>query len=240
MNDLLKLAIDAHGGLERWRAVRRLDVGVSLTGALFRFKGQPQGLTDVVMSIDPHRPDVVVTPYGGAGRRGRFTPDRVWIEDTAGRVLDERNHPLTSFAGHTLETPWDQLHLLYFVSYAMWNYLTTPFLFTLPGFETQELSPHTENGDVWRRLQVKFPRDIPTHNGFQPGGEQTFYFNGNGLLQRLDYTAVGPASHYTFDHATFGGLSFPTLRRVVRRLPTGPRVNDFTAVLLRISNIDVK
>jgi hypothetical protein len=51
-------------------------------------------------------------------------------------------------------------------------------------------------------LQVKFLPDIATHNN-----EQTFFFDDQGLLQRLDYLAVGPASHYCFDHTTSGGSS---------------------------------
>ena len=132
------------------------------------------------------------------------------------------------------ETPWDQLHRLYFTSYAMWNYLTTPFLLTQPGFECREIEPHQENGETWRCLQVNFPPDIPTHNK-----EQTFFFNDQGLLQRLDYVAVGPVSHYCFDHTTFGGLVFPTLRRVVRRTPSGPVVSAPTAVLIQIADVAV-
>src|SRR5689334_8921262 len=30
--------------------------------------------------------------------------------------------------------PWDRLHLTYFLGYALWNYLTAPFLFALPDF----------------------------------------------------------------------------------------------------------
>ena len=105
----------------------------------------------------------------------------------------------------------------------MWNYLTTPFLFTRPGFEISEIEPHQEKGETWRRLLVKFPPDIPTHNNFQVGGEQTFFFDEKGLLRRFDYFAVAPASHYCFDHTTFGRLVFPTLRRVVVRPPSGPR-----------------
>jgi len=33
---------------------------------------------------------------------------------------------------------WDDLHLAYFSGYAMWNYLTTPFLFAMEGFEVEE------------------------------------------------------------------------------------------------------
>jgi hypothetical protein len=111
--------------------------------------------------------------------------------------------------------------------------------FYLPGFEVKEIEPHQENGESWRCLWVKFPTNIPTHNGFQAGGEQTFFFNEKGLLQRLDYVAVGPAAHYCFDHATFGGLVFPTLRRVVSRPTSGPRVNGPTSVLLQITDVVV-
>jgi hypothetical protein len=43
-----------------------------------------------------------------------------------------------SFAGHTLETQWTTLQLAYFVGTAMWTYLTQPFTFALPGFESTE------------------------------------------------------------------------------------------------------
>src|SRR5258708_1291932 len=119
----------------------------------------------------------------------------------------------------------------------MWNYLTTPFLFTRLGFELEEIEPHQENGETWRSLHVKFPPDVPTHNNFQVGGEQTFFFNEQGLLQRLDYLAVGPAANYCFDHTNFKGIGFPTLRRGVRRTPTGPLVNGPTAVLIEIADV---
>src|SRR5882762_5925801 len=35
VSDLLDLALKAHGGLDRWREVKSLDVRVSLTGALY-------------------------------------------------------------------------------------------------------------------------------------------------------------------------------------------------------------
>ena len=53
--------------------------------------------------------------------------------------------------------------------------LTTTFFFTQPGFELEEIEPHQENDETWRRLHVRFPPGIPTHNNFQTGGEQTFW-----------------------------------------------------------------
>lgn len=236
-SDLLDLALHAHGGLERWRAVQHLDVELSISGGLFRIKGFPEGLPGIAARIEAHRPAVTIAPYTHPDGTGHFTPERVWVEDGDGRVLDERSVPRASFAGHVLTTPWDALHRLYFTSYALWNYFTTPFLLARPGVEARELEPHVENGETWRRLQVRFPPDIPTHCT-----EQTFFFNQEGLLQRLDYVTDvlgGVASHYCFDHRAFAGLVFPTLRRVVRRTPSGPELSGSTAVLLQIADVAV-
>jgi hypothetical protein len=34
MSDLLELAMNAHGGLDRWREIKSLDLTMSLTGNL--------------------------------------------------------------------------------------------------------------------------------------------------------------------------------------------------------------
>ena len=44
MTELLDLALQAHGGLERWLDVQSLGVRVSLTGSLYRLKGYPEGV----------------------------------------------------------------------------------------------------------------------------------------------------------------------------------------------------
>jgi len=55
MRALLDLALQAHGGLERWRDVQSLDVRVSLTGGLYRVKGYPEGVPNVNMLITRSR-----------------------------------------------------------------------------------------------------------------------------------------------------------------------------------------
>src|SRR5215472_15196923 len=52
-----------------------------------------------------------------------------------------------------------------------------------------------------------------------------------------DVAGGGIASHYCFDHASFSGLVFPTLRRVVSRTSTGPLISGRTRVLLLISDV---
>jgi hypothetical protein len=113
-----------------------------------------------------------------------YTPERTWIERRDGSIIAEREKPRGAFADHIRSTKWDDLHLTYFLGYAMWTYLTVPFCFTMPGFETRELEPHNENGQVWRVLEVTFPDDVPSHCKVQK-----FYFDDKFMLRRMDYTA---------------------------------------------------
>jgi hypothetical protein len=235
MNTLLQTVLDAHGGLPRWQQATSISATVTISGGLWTIKGHPEGLRDVRMVVGTSQPRNEIAPFGPG--RGDFRPDRVWISGPDGRILQDRSDPLASFAGHVRTTPWDKLHELYFTGYAFWNYFNTPFLFTLPGVETEEIGSHLENGETWRRLAVRFPDGFPTHSR-----DQTFYFNQAGLLQRIDYVtdvAGGVASHYCFDPVTVSGLVFPTLRRVVQRTPAGPKISGSTAVLVLVSDLRV-
>jgi hypothetical protein len=69
-------------------------VRVSLTGGLYRLKGYPEGVPNVTVRIDARRPAVTITPYARPDGRSSFTPDRIWIEDGAGRIVDARDQPL--------------------------------------------------------------------------------------------------------------------------------------------------
>jgi len=85
---------------------------------------------------------------------------------------------------------------------------------------------------------VKFPLSVPTHSQ-----EQVFYFNQEGLLQRLDYAPSmtgGGVAHYCFDHRSFDGLMIPTLRRVVSRPPSGPQINGPSVFLVVIADALVR
>src|SRR6202140_1631817 len=237
MNDLLNLAIKAHGGLERWNQVRSLQAKVTLNGNLWRVKGRPNGLPGVLMRADARQPALTITPFPSPGSVGHFKADRVWIEGENNKLVRELNKPPDPFAGAVLTTTWNELQELYFASYAFWNYFTAPFLLAQPGVEVEEIETHDEDGETWRQLSVIFPPEIPTHSA-----RQTFYFNDKGLLQRLDYAtdvAGGVAAPYCFDHVTFDGIVVPTFRRVVKRKPEGPIIHGPTAVLIVISDVSL-
>lgn len=219
MTDLLEKVLDAHGGLDNWRRVNTVDFRLMFRGAVLALKQQPHGLRDVLVKIDTRRQRTLITPFPAPGSRGVFADGRVTIETDAGVKTSGLDEPRRSFEGHQRETPWTELQLLYFVGYALNNYMTMPFLLAGDGVRCEEIAPHDEHGESWRVLNVTFPPGIHVHCP-----EQKFYFNDAGYLVRNDYAPEvtrGTAAHYTFDHGNFDGFLFPTHRRVVRRDANG-------------------
>jgi hypothetical protein len=238
MNELLDLAIAAHGGMDRWRQLRTLRVRFSAGGLLFAAKGQRRALDDVEALVDVTRPRTTLVPYPSPGRRGVFEPERVWIEADRGELLEERQQPRAAFGRVRQRLWWDRLDVLYFAGYALWNYLCLPFLLARPGFVLAEIEPWTEGGERWRRLRVTFPADVPTHSP-----RQVFHFDARGLLRREDYTADivtsrARVAHYCFDHQAFSGLVVPTRRRVVPRRADGRALAGPTLAWLEVHAVE--
>jgi hypothetical protein len=213
VNDLTDFVIEAHGGLDRYRRFTSATARFRTGGALWAVKGRPGILAEAEVRVDLREQRASHSPFPAPGLRTSFTAQRVAIESDTGEVQAERLDPRAAFAGHTLHTPWDDLHVAYFAGYAMWTYLTAPFSFASPGFRTEQLSPVQEEGQTWQRLKVTFPDHVATHCR-----EQTFHFDESGLLRRHDYTAevinAGPAAHYCSGHREFNGIMVPTRRRV--------------------------
>ena len=157
MTELLKRAVHCHGGLARWEQLNTLAASMSITGAIWAPKGQPDALVDIRVEAQLHTEHVVIHQLP---RRKKFifTPQRITQETESGEPLGARDNPRESFKGQTQLSPWDDLHLGYFCGYALWTYLTVPFLYTRPGFGTEEIAPWDEDGERWRVLQVTFPR----------------------------------------------------------------------------------
>ena len=233
---LLERAIDAHGGMERWRAVQQLAVDHRSGGIAFASKFQGRTLAPHLARISTKDQRTELTPFP-PGDRGVFERGGVQIEAGSGRVLGRRDDPRAALRGLRPLLWWDKLDLLYFTGSAMWSYLTAPFIFAGPGFEVQEIEPWKEGAATWRRLAVTFPSGFHTHSR-----RQTFYFDADGLLRRLDYTAeefgqIARAAQYCSEHKDFGGLIFPTRRRVFLRRPNG-RPRPFP-LLIWIDILDV-
>lgn len=241
MNDLLASVLDAYGGVDRWAHVQTITARLSIGGPFWGRKGWPEIFGDqTTLELDARRQHIVVTPFNGADRRSTVdvNPERIVVHTNDGVAVERRDDPRASFAGYEVTTPWDALQVGYFISYACWNYLTAPFLFTYPGVETRELEPWQEDGETWRRLHVTFPRSIATHST-----EQVFYFGADFMQRRMDYSVEVNGdvlvAQYQYEPKTFQGLVFPTQRRVHRRNADGTADQSQTSITLDITDIEL-
>jgi hypothetical protein len=236
MADLLETVIEAHGGLDRWNKLDAVSVHGVNGGALWALKGQAGVVDDVFVRASLHEERESHHPFGAPDRRSAFTPQRVAIETTAGEVVEAMDQPRASFAGHTVETPWTALQLAYFAGTAMWTYLTQPFTFALPGFETTELDPWQEAGEEWRRLRVTWPGYLATHST-----DQTLYVGRDGLFRRHDYDVEiagnNPAAHYISDYTQVAGIMLPTKHRILPRAADGQSVSEPLLVSIDVSEV---
>jgi hypothetical protein len=212
MSELLDIAVKAHGGLQRWNKVKSIRVAASITGAIWFVKGKGDFLANVVLTADT-KTERLCVDFVGQDKRAIFEPTRIVIEKKDGTRIDARDDPEKSFVGQQRETPWDDIHVTYFVGEALWTYLNTPFLYTQEGFATEEIAPIQVEDETWRRLKVTFPDYIKSHTR-----EQISCLGPDGLLRRHDYTVdiLGGATglNYASDYRDVDGIIVPTKRRI--------------------------
>jgi hypothetical protein len=212
MSELLDLAVEAHGGLDRWNKVKAIKVAASITDAIWYIKGEGNTLNNVVLTAET-RNERLTVDFPGQDKRAKFEPNRIVIERADGTLIEARDDPEKSFEGQQRFTPWDDIDVAYFVGEALWTYLNTPFLYTHEGFGTEEIPSIQVEGETWRRLKVTFPDGVKSHTR-----EQISCFGPDGLLRRHDYTVdiLGGATglNYASDYRNVDGIIVPTKRRV--------------------------
>lgn len=243
MSALLDEVLDAHGGLERWRTTSAIHARVRSGGLLLRTRVPGNRFADYRITVFVQEARTVLDPFPSDGQRGVFERGVARIESHEGQVISSRVNARSAFFGRSglrRNVRWDPLDSVYFAGYAMWNYLTTPYLLTRAGVEVSEGEAWRQGGETWRRLNAHFPPGIDTHSP-----RQTFYFDDGGHLRRHDYVAevIGRwarAAQHCADHVHAGGLVFPTQRRV---LPIGPGNHSLpfpTLVSLQLTGVRVE
>jgi hypothetical protein len=212
MDKLLKLAVEAHGGSRAWNGLRTLSANISIGGALWDLKKLTGLFQNTRVDVKLHHQEVV-THLPDLNEKIIFAPHRVSLESEDGNALETRDDPRLAFAGQSQDTPWDKLHAGYFSSYALWGYLTSPFSYSCPGFEAEEVEPWEENGERWRVLKVTFPEGYAAHTRTQYS-----YFGEDGLLRRhlyaVDVLGGAKGANYAFEYRVVDGVMLPTRRRV--------------------------
>jgi hypothetical protein len=236
---LLSQVLNAHGGLKKWHRVRSLQAETSFGGPFWALLGWPPTGLDLHASLNAHRQHITLGHFAESDQLTVFDvdPERLSIQTTAGTFMERRYHPRSSFPAFDLgTTEWDSVQVAYFLSAALWNYLTQPFSFTYPGVDVREIEPWDEGSEMWRRLAVRFPRTNANHNA-----DQLFYYDADFMLRRMDYapevTGYTPVAHYTDDPQMFDGFVFPTRRRVHQRDADGNADQSVATITLDIADI---
>jgi hypothetical protein len=237
---LLDEVLATYGGADRWQQVETIKIHQIVGGALWLLKGVDGIINDSTVEIRLKEERAWHRPLPKPGMRSSFSPDRVAIEtdEDNPQTIEHLMSPRDSFAGHTLDTPWSMLQLAYFAGYAMWTYLSEPYSLTLPGVHTEEVGEWNEDGQIWRRLAVRYPANIATHSA-----EQMLYVDTDGLLRRRDYvvdiSAGSPAAHYMDDHREFDGIVLPVKRVVYAQDDNGYPMRDMVIVTIDIDDVTV-
>lgn len=214
---LLDDAIEASGGLARWNALERFTLQLSIDGALFSRVGQAGRFKEMVAEGSTRNQSVRFSGFADPGKCGLYQPDCVTVESPEGNVLMTWQNPHQAFRDHARHAPWDELYLVFFCGFSVWNYLTIPFLLAHPDVEVEELVPWREHDQLWRRLRAVFPPAFVTHSS-----EQIFYFDDQGLQRRTDHDLLdSKVAHYSWAHQSFSGIVVPTLRRSLALEPDG-------------------
>ena len=214
---LLEEVVEAHGGRERWLAAAKISARGRSGGVLPRTRMPGNRLADYHVEVHVAEQRARLDPFPGEGKVGVFAGSSVSIETADGEVVAARKDARRSFSGLSglrRNLRWDALDTVYFVGYAMWNYLTFPRLLMRDDVSVTEGEDWAEDGERWRRLEVQLPPGIETHSR-----RQTFYFDPLRLIRRHDYVAevIGGwarAAHFSDEHVEAHGLVFPTRRRV--------------------------
>jgi hypothetical protein len=210
--ELIKAAIAAYGGEALWSRVKTVNATISSGGFAFLTKFQ-RALRGHRVEVEASQPRTKLF-FDSDGTVGVFDGGAVRMETPEGKLLASRVNARSLFPGGRRQLWWDRLDQLYFVGYALWNYLAFPAL-----LGRQDIA-WTAVGD-WS-LEASFPPDIPTHCR-----RQRFHFDpATALLKQHDYTAEvfgswAKAAHVILQHGSWSGIPFAAKRRVTLRRSNG-------------------
>jgi len=240
--DLVRRAIDRHGGWSLWNRLEAVSVHlVALSGFLPWIKGCGRSF-QLAPSLTAF-PKEVRTEFhdeSGLARLAVFDRGNMHMPDAATGDLRatgvSRDHRRT-FAGPRKMRRWNTVDAHYFFGYAWASYTAIPFV--LPTLRYLGDPTVRSRGERWEGVRVEFPSDAQVHCR-----RQSYFFDGSGLLRRNDYVAdiVGPVArgaHLWRDYATVQGLPMPARRTVLLRLGKTP-VRFMTALDASFDHLDVR
>ena len=212
VEDLLSFVIDAHGGLARWNLFSDFVTDVDVRGKICS-PGRWGALVPrsrLLFSLRNQR-TIIFLPDG----EGHWIVEPFRISQFDSHQIERASlaHPGLALMREPSISKWDSFRTAYFMANVIRHAAIGPFLYTLPGFRTEELAPWNEQGQTWRVLKVEFPPDqeVPFHS-------RLAYFGADGLLRRIqskpDVLGGLDLIEEVTSYARVDGLQVPVSREV--------------------------
>jgi hypothetical protein len=220
---LLDDVLQASGGLEQWRQLRRFTVHLSIGGTLCPRMCGPALTKDMVVEGAVHEQALEITGFTAPDRRALYRPDRVALERSDGQLLEELRSTAAEFRRSLKASSWNDLQLVFYCGSLIRSYLDIPFVLADADVVFRELVLPNGRDKRLRALQVRFPERLAAHTP-----ESTLYFDGQALLRRQEYPALhedGTRIAQTYSgYQRYSGILIPTLcRQMTKKLDAATR-----------------
>ncbi len=124
---MINQIIEAHGGRKLWDQVSGLKIRLRVGGNILATKFHSPRARPIQLEVDTTRISARLSPFPRPDLRGVFAEDSVRLETEEGVVVKERKVARDVEGRVERRLVWDDLDLLYFLGYALWNYSMTPF-----------------------------------------------------------------------------------------------------------------
>jgi hypothetical protein len=205
----LARACARHGGDAAFDATRCFSLRLAGLGGVVPWtKGVGRRFpTPAAVDVWPHDRRAVFRDFPAAGQAGVYDAGRVAMTLDAEARLAGPSHRST-FAGLARWRTWWPQDAVYFLGYALIDYLSLPFaLRALPLVEARRRG---DGAELWFR----HPDGADTHSAIQG-----YTFDATGLLVRHDYRVeimgrLFNGAHVSRDYRTIGGRPIATDRTV--------------------------
>ncbi|HEY4311285.1 MAG TPA: hypothetical protein VGN12_17685, partial [Pirellulales bacterium] len=112
------MAIETHGGLERWARVHQISAAFAVSGPGFKQRGpNAEAVAALPMWVvaDAREQKTTFEPFAAPGQKGIYRPDRTAIESYSGALVEGLDNPRDSLKKIALETAWSAPQVLYFL-----------------------------------------------------------------------------------------------------------------------------
>ena len=234
---LLQHALRTSGGLDLWRLTKRFTVHLSITPVICAAKCGSRSWKELVAEGSTHSQELEITGFPRADMRALYRPESVSVEGQDARRIMERHGSPEEFRRGFQSTTWDELQLAHYFGYLIWNYMVSPFILADADFKTKERRRRGVRGESLRQLEVTFPARVVTH-----APTQTFYFERDGVLRRLDYATPRDEgwqiAQMFSGHQRFSGILVPTLCSLLRIGADGLSVSEPALLNLEIFDVN--